>query len=237
VPWVLEAAALSLVAALLKVCSEAAQAFCFAGFAAKAGMRAGVGWLTQAGAQGGHLLWAYPISLQSQNGLRQNCSQPCGLARQGERMFASLLGWIPQTASNASGPAACMIVARRQRSSLDPSFYRAQAKPAGGWRATVSGHDAGRGCNGDVLLAAPIYEVTPLDVYAVNGQLGIPPLRENTRIQFSPKSLVSGPPELARSLPQYFAWAATSDWNISGSFGGCIKRSYSASADPQCWGP
>jgi hypothetical protein len=82
----------------------------------------------------------------------------------------------------------------------------------------------------------PIW-VTLLVVYAVNGQLGVPPSRENTRIQFSPKSLVSGPPELARSLPQYFAWAATSDWNISGSFGGCIKRSYSASADSQCWCP
>ena len=29
-----------------------------------------------------------------------------------------------------------------------PEVYRAQEKSAGGWRATVSGHDAGRGCSG-----------------------------------------------------------------------------------------
>src|SRR5450631_3323163 len=36
-----------------------------------------------------------------------------------------------------------------------PEVYRAQAKPAGGWRATVSGHDAGRGCCGGCVARSP----------------------------------------------------------------------------------
>jgi len=36
-----------------------------------------------------------------------------------------------------------------------PEVYRAQVKSAGGWRATVSGHDAGRGCSGRSVARSP----------------------------------------------------------------------------------
>ena len=148
--------ALLLAAALLTVCSEAVRAFCFADFAAGAVMRAEAGWPTWAGAQGGHSLWTCPTSVQSQKRLHVSPAAPWGAVRQGGIKAA----WFLVVRDAANGFDCERSGSVRDRGSppailFRPEVYRAQVKSAGGWRATVSGHDAGRGCCGGCVARSP----------------------------------------------------------------------------------
>src|SRR5450755_293287 len=96
-----------------------------------------------------------PAGQKTVDSLRRVARSPLGGdATGGSMMLASLLGghrerfdYQRSGSVHDRGPPPAIL--------SRPEGYRAQVKSAGGWRATVSGHDAGRGCRGGRVARSP----------------------------------------------------------------------------------